>query len=86
MVREHGRWCRTIAVPQRPVHCAELGQFPPCTSIFAMMKRYFWQGRSLNELHKRACCHIKDLPGFSTEKYFLKSMQCSIRSQVIWYN
>ena len=37
-------------------------------------------------LTKGVVCHMKERPGFSTEKYFFKSKHNRIKSQVVPYN
>ena len=64
----------------------EFGQFASGTSIFAMMKIDFKKVYFRISLGKGVVCHVNDLPGFSTAKYFLASMQSWIRSHVTWYS
>jgi len=40
----------------------------------------------LSSLTKGVVCHMKERPGFSTEKYFCNSKHNWIKSQVISYN
>ena len=44
-----------------------------------------WRENLLINLTKGLVSHMNDLPGFSTEKYFLCSRQNSTRSHVTWY-